>query len=644
MIIFILQAILVVFAGTQARAAVLVLERGVLTVEQEGVAQQLLYEAEQLLPKLILGQLQQHRTSIPIQFADLSVEGKNKKLGLSSGRKILLNPIILNWYSDHSRIAVSTDHHPNGHLRAVATVLHEVAHVFDALNLHQKEEEAYISHCSDLENLQRDTRCSFYQRRQYSVSQDPNFLNAAGWIQGRIYSSRGSNHLIWRSSDPYELTSPQEYFAVNFEYFLLDAEFQCRKPGVYRYYRERLSYEPFPQVSCSSRLYYLDAEGDSTEQAFKFIDFSRVYSIHYLLASGGSSLMSRWGHSMLRVVICAPERTSVSEECLKDVHYHLVLSARALVTEMQISSFAGISGRYPSRFFILPLSKVIKEYTQGEWRDLESYPLALEPSQMTDLLKRATELHWTYDGKYYFLTNNCAIETLHLITGAGINEALLGETAMTPRGVLELLERSGIIREKLPPREEAATRGYLFDSYRGRYELAFQQIAHFTSAPNFETYFKENGNVRGQIIANALNLANVAQKRSRAAALLILESGIRIQIEKEAIKIINEILLNAELTKTPNSEYGSLIAKRAENMGLIGSPGAFLAGVTEGYGIPTEAELNIAKSRLQDLATSNTQLGTEYRELFDKVITEQFAAKLKSVSQNMKFLLNKMNQ
>ena len=35
---------------------------------------------------------------------------------------------------------------------------------------------------------------------------------------------------------------------------------------------------------------------------------SRVYAVDYLLAEANQQPMSRWGHSMLRLVICAPGR------------------------------------------------------------------------------------------------------------------------------------------------------------------------------------------------------------------------------------------------------------------------------------------------------------------------------------------------
>ncbi len=124
--------------------------------------------------------------------------------------------------------------------------------------------------------------------------------------------------------------------------------------------------------------------------------------------------MSRWGHSMLRLVVCAPDRAR-GPDCRLDLQYHLVLSFRAFVGDVQISSWRGLTGSYPSRLFVLPLEQVIEEYTRVELRGLQSIPLQLDAAEIAALLERTARLHWSYDGRYYFLSNNCAVETFKLL-------------------------------------------------------------------------------------------------------------------------------------------------------------------------------------------------------------------------------------
>lgn len=92
-----------------------------------------------------------------------------------------------------------------------------------------------------------------------------------------------------------------------------------------------------------------------------------------------------------------------------------MLSYRAFVGDLQLSSWDGLTGAYPSRLFVLPLSQVIEEYTKVELRSLASVPLKLDREEVASLVERAAQSHWSYDGQYYFISNNCAVETLKLL-------------------------------------------------------------------------------------------------------------------------------------------------------------------------------------------------------------------------------------
>ena len=88
-----------------------------------------------------------------------------------------------------------------------------------------------------------------------------------------------------------------------------------------------------------------------------------------------------------------------------------MLSFRAFVGDVQISNWRGLTGGYPSRLFVLPLQQVVDEYTKVELRGLQSLPLQLQRDEIASLLERTAQVHWSYDGRYYFVSNNCAVET-----------------------------------------------------------------------------------------------------------------------------------------------------------------------------------------------------------------------------------------
>src|SRR5690606_6910013 len=147
------------------------------------------------------------------------------------------------------------------------------------------------------------------------------------------------------------------------------------------------------------------------------LDQARVAGVDYLLAEADASPMSRWGHGMLRLVVCAPGRAP-GPDCRLDLEHHLVLSFRAFVDEVQVSNWRGLTGGYPSRLFVLPLAQVVDEYTRVELRDLHSVPLRLAPEEVARLLERAARVHWSYDGRYRFVGNNCAVEAWKLLNDA----------------------------------------------------------------------------------------------------------------------------------------------------------------------------------------------------------------------------------
>ncbi|HAQ88485.1 MAG TPA: hypothetical protein DCR78_18895, partial [Pseudomonas sp.] len=146
--------------------------------------------------------------------------------------------------------------------------------------------------------------------------------------------------------------------------------------------------------------------------------------------------VSRWGHSMLRLVICAPGRPR-GPDCRLDLDHHLVLSFRAFVGDVQLSSWNGLTGVYPSRLFVLPLGQVIDEYTKVELRSLASIPLKLQREEIENLVIRSAEMHWSYDGDYYFLSNNCAVETLKLLRSGTARPELAALDSILPSGLLE---------------------------------------------------------------------------------------------------------------------------------------------------------------------------------------------------------------
>ena len=343
--------------------------------------------------------------------------------------------------------------HQNAYRLAMATLIHELAHLYDG------------SH-------------TLFGRRV--ISSDRRYQRLAGWRRkGQLVRKAvvPLNSVVLRSPDPYEFQSIEEHFAVNMEYFLLDPEFGVRRPALYSYLSEVfLGFRPYPLPELPTRIFRHTKSGGIDQSALVDLNPDRIYQVHSLLAAPKGSFVSRYGHSMLRLVICSPERAEVGPDCLKDIQHHLVLSYSAYVEQAHLSSWKGMTGYYPTQSFIFPLHEVIEFYNKIELRDLTSLPIRLTLEEKRRLIYRVLEQYWEYQSRYSILSNNCSIETGHLLKGV-LGDELRGFKASTPLLLEEKLIELGRMEERvLRDRKEAIRLGYLFPSIQGTLEESFSVL------------------------------------------------------------------------------------------------------------------------------------------------------------------------
>lgn len=281
------------------------------------------------------------------------------------------------------------------------------------------------------------------------ISLDPDFQRIVG-VKRITKSSRKKilNQNVATSPDPYEFISLEEALATNVEYLIFDPEFECRKPATANFLAPRLG---ITLSHVCRKNYQVITQSSYIEDNYLHhsnIDPSRIYQVHYLFAGKGQALMSRWGHAMFRLVVCAPHRTTAGPECLRDVSHHLVLTYRAYITDMNISYSKGMFGDYPSQLFIMRFHEVQQEYTKFELRDLYSVPLKMTEEQKKNFIDLTLERYWTYQGKYYFLDNNCGTEAQkHLAVVLSEEEARLVRS-ITPSKMFNDIIDSGLSLDK----------------------------------------------------------------------------------------------------------------------------------------------------------------------------------------------------
>ncbi|WP_133498755.1 DUF4105 domain-containing protein [Cognatilysobacter terrigena] len=461
---------------------------------------------------------------------------------------------------------------------ALAAVLHELAHAWDR---------------SPRGGLSREAR----------------LLDLAGWSVAPLHARVRRNDFHDRSPDAYELTDPREFVAVNLEHFVLDADYACRRPALARWFAARTGATVHANDCATPTFVQARSDGAADPSSLLALDPSRVYAIDYLIAGADRQPMSRWGHSMLRLVVCAPGR-AVGPDCRLDIAWHVVLSFRAFVDDVQLSSWRGLAGGYPSRLFALPMPQVIDEYTKVELRDLTSIPLKLSRQEIASLMERAAQVHWSYDGRYRFVTRNCAVETWTLLHDGVPRLASLDLSSLTPTGLQSRLVRAGVAdMSVLADIDEARRLGYRFDSQGQHYAELFAVATSTLPLP-------------ARDVVSWLDLP--ASRRTewldrgdlkQTAALLVIETAALRRAELRATDALKRRLLddNDRDASALRSDTRDAIAIAAR----LARPASF---APSGYGIPTADERPAIASRIAVDAASAAEHEAALRALAESML------------------------
>jgi len=603
-----------------------------LSPAQQQASQALLDEAMQKLPPSFVEQLDRR----------IDVGWTDDMPGNAYGQATLvaeldLNRKLLAGLTDGSAAKEKTNR-PHGTVRQelLATVLHELTHIYDRARLWPAAERTLIQRCTRRSNsaglIGIPDECRGQTERRFTLSDDPRLLDLAGWQQyvGRRGEREQHNRQVARSPDLYEISSPKEFVAVNMEYFLLDPSYACRRPALYRYYKERFGWAPAAKDTCSNTFAFLNAGNDFAKQPLGQVDPERVYAVDYLLAEANQNWVSRWGHSMLRLVICAPGRPR-GPDCRLDLDQHLVLSYRAFVGDVQLSSWDGLVGKYPSRLFVLPLAQVIDEYTKTELRSLASVPLNLSRTEIEEVVEHAAEMHWSYDGNYFFLSNNCAVESLKLLRSGSNNKQLVGLDSIMPNGLLEVLKGRGLADTSvLDNPKEALRLGYRFDSFRDRYQAMFDVLKKQLpiQQTSVEDWLSLSAEERRQWFERA-------DLRTSAALLLLEQASYRRQLLLAQDEVKQRYLGARELENGGMDKANATLQEILANSGFLSRPAELLD--SRGYGLPQPSEFkrlqDESSQRQKQLLALSGDLDKEVRKLLEPKRAAEIAASEANVKQ-----------
>lgn len=489
------------------------------------------------------------------------------------------------------------------------TLIHEISHAYDALDQQTEEFKSKRDACQfvlpgDNPSNERVAECNRVRLVSTTVSTQEWFQDAAGFWNlefPREAMRQRMNFLESRSPDAYEWRDPQEAFAVNMEYFLRDAEFKCRRPHMYQELVDFFDgYEPFRSYNCSATTKFAVTEEVLSNKPLSLVDVpaARVYQIHYLFAGDGAGIMSRFGHAMYRIVVCAPGRP-MGPACMQDVGHHLVFSFRAAVNDLSIDGMAGLVGDYPSVLYVLPFTKVVNEYTRYELRNVTSLPLRLSRLDIKRFMERSLEFHWAYEGRYKFLSNNCAHESLRLLRFAlskhpGLQSIELNRPDTFYRSLIALnLADESVLTD----RKAAADAGYLFPSHQKTLDAYLQDLARAGFIPkagdSLSSYMRLASNDLDVMLERIKGIRDQRLKATYLAKVLVIEDFV---IGRARLAAYSEVVveLHEQIKKTPEHDrsLGESFAWLNQYTEIFRSAGFLMSGVgLKGYGIPTSNEI-----------------------------------------------------
>jgi len=573
-------------------------------------AKQLIAEAGDLLPESLKNAID---SQVTIKFVKLSSEKLEypKRPGHISNQK--RHSIYGRAFGSKKRIEVNVDFlrlsrfaqnsrfswgHGSFKSMAVATIIHEIAHIYDAKSKLSSEQ--------------------FYR----------SLANFDAKVSLKIEDGKSTSPYLERSPDDYEFASPKESVAVNLEYYLLDPQYGCRRPRLAQLFDERFKLKK-ATTTCMSSL-QLPVESALTP----LIDLrSRPISeVHYLFAAKGAPTMSKWGHAMIRLVLC-PENMQNSEEgllkCRMDERNSVVLSFAAFVNTPVVNTWKGISGKYPSRLSIQMLSNTLDQYNLKDLRDLESYPLKLSRKEMEVLAQFVLEQYWTYSGSYRFFTNNCADEAVKVLRSVPRLNKILADGVLTPLGLKKKLLELGISTdEPLREREKASREGYFFSGQHSVLEKAFIKLRELglQTKENEVLDYLEKISLEKRALAYRENL-----KKLRGDPQRLFEWSVNHFILEDYAQgnEINQLIKEFYKKDQKTFEDFFTFANSSENIRHT--------RLVKGYGIPQNEDFGRPLGESKSLVTGNV---SELAKLsaFLEVRSPDFAKRMKATSSLVNFI------
>ncbi|MGM0450081.1 MAG: DUF4105 domain-containing protein [Pseudomonadota bacterium] len=280
----------------------------------------------------------------------------------------------------------------------------------------------------------------------------------------------------------------EDAFAQELNAFLSRDDYHCTHPLHYRYFEARYDITR-ARADCPETVPFRVISGIDGA-GIRWLDPDRIHSIHVLFAGEGEAIMSRFGHLSFRLIVC-PEQERSREACARNLEEHVVLGFRAQVDDFSISYWNGLFGGYRTHLYANPFMDIYREYAIGEFRELYSLPLALDPEQTRRMVRELAAIHWSYSGDYRFLTNNCSsIAQNYLIQSWDrFSEThSVADVFWRPDYFFGHLRETDLVHSHLlQDLDQAERNGHYFPSTRPAYQRALDLVAQTRTEPHFQS-------------------------------------------------------------------------------------------------------------------------------------------------------------
>ncbi len=281
--------------------------------------------------------------------------------------------------------------------------------------------------------------------RQLSKAHRDQFLSLTNWkrsIRTIRYGDVRKRQVIYKSLNlESDFKSPAMEFTSVLKHFYLDGNFKCERFAIYEFMADVTGMRPASSNCDNHFSTFIFNQTGLVEISFYT---NRITKLSYLMASNGSSAMSRFGHSMFYVAACKVDK----ENCPLRQQVEFVLGVAADVDDLSPGFFKGIFGGYAAKIDFMSLSQVKQKYNYEEFRDLYQYDLKIDGIERRKFISHALSLYETKDmGRYKFFSANCATESYKILRAA-LGHKDLRDKISTPKGLLKELLDAGLINEK----------------------------------------------------------------------------------------------------------------------------------------------------------------------------------------------------